>query len=259
MGQKTQVALLFVALAGCAPPGVQRPPPSVEAIRAELGDVEVQVVADLFFVACDGGKDELRRCAATVERMSKFLWADFFEKRPAVPVRIYCLRDARSYEEYVTRTYGRPPSTPYGFYMHRERTAVMNIATGTGTLAHVLVYPMLEADLPAAPEWFRAGFAALYEESNQTVDGAMEGHVNWRLRGLKEAMAQGRAPSIATVLSSREPDAAAARYLCLWFQDRGLLRELYRALRNGATVQSVARMDLDELDRRWREWVRPLK
>ena len=71
----------------------------------------------------------------------------------------------------------------FGFYMSGERKMVMNIATGTGTLAHELVHPLLAEDFPNVSSWFNEGFASLYEQSGSR-GSRMMGFVNWRLPGL---------------------------------------------------------------------------
>jgi len=290
MGRLIPVLLACVATVGCAvdadplPRYMQDAPRTdedvrvaVAEIRKELGeDFDVDHVERIFYLAGNGGKDELRRCRATVERMYRFLTRDYFQKRPTKPLRVYCFRDALSYEAYCKEAYQKPPSTPYGFYMPSERKMVMNIATGTGTLAHELVHPLLAEDFPMVPSWFNEGFASLYEESLQTVDGKMIGNVNWRLRGLKEAMAEDRAITLDALLKTttkefydetRGVHYATARYLCKWLQDKELLVEYYRQFKDAAkadptgraTLEKVSGMSIADLDPIWREWVRKLK
>ncbi|MBI2933219.1 MAG: hypothetical protein HYY16_16360 [Planctomycetes bacterium] len=250
---------------------------AIEEIRGELGDgFIIDHIDGIFFLAADGGVDEYRRCRATIERMYRFLMRDFFEKRPGKPIRIYCFREADGYERYCKATYRRPPSTPFGFYMPAERKMVMNIATGTGTLAHETVHPLLAEDFPTVPSWFNEGFASLYEQSRQTVDERMEGLVNWRLKGLKEALKEGRAIPLEELLktSSKEfydetrgVNYATARYLCKWLQDQDKLKPFYRQFRAAAdrdptgraVLEKVTGMSVEKMDRVWRAWVLALK
>ena len=82
--------------------------------------------------------------------MFRYLYQDYFTKKPEKPIRVYLFKDKETYEKHCETAYGRAPSTPFGFYMAKERKMVMNIGTGTGTLAHELVHPLLGEDFPDA-------------------------------------------------------------------------------------------------------------
>ncbi len=282
------VALLLagaLATAGCAaqehlPQYMQDAPRSDEEVRKataeikkELGDdYTVDCVEGIFYLATNCGVDSYKQARDTVQRMYRFLTKNFFDKKPERPLRVYCFKNAATYEKYCEEAYSKPPSTPYGFYMPSERKMVMNLATGTGTLAHELVHPMLAEDFPTVPSWFNEGFASLYEQSMGDSNGYMEGKPNWRLKGLKQAMKEDRAISLSDLLKTttqqfydetRGVNYATARYLCKWLQDQKLLQDFYREFRKNAkddptglaTLEKVSGMKVDALDKIWREWV----
>jgi hypothetical protein len=279
---------LAVVLAGCgADPGVPRYmqdlPKSeedalriVREIRRELGEETlVEQVEDYFFVASNDTAEAFRRYKGTIARVFRYLYKDYFTKKPEKPIRVYLFRDKQSYEDYHKAAYDKPPSTPFGFYMSRERKMVMNISTGTGTLAHELVHPLLAEDFPDVPSWFNEGFAALYEQSGER-DGKMVGFVNWRLPGLHKALRAGKGVPLAELLKTstdqfygddRGVNYATARYLCLYLQEHGQLLAFYKAFKDGArdektgtaALEKVTGKKLDELDRVWREWVLALR
>ena len=168
-------ALLTVVLAGCSfdtsvPQYMQDLPRTeeetlrvCEEIRRELGDeTQVERVEDFFFVASNDTSQSFLQYKATIMRVYRYLYEDYFARRPDKPIRVYLFKDKGSYDRYCRSTYEKPPSTPYGFYMSRERKMVMNISTGTGTLAHELVHPLLAEDFPGVPSWFNEGFASLF-------------------------------------------------------------------------------------------------
>lgn len=244
-------------------------------IRKELGeDVKVERIEDVFFVATNDSAANFKTCQATITRMYRYLTRDYFERRPEKPIRVYLFKDKPSYEAYCNRTYEKPPSTPFGFYMARERKMVMNIATGTGTLAHELVHPLLAEDFPGVPSWFNEGFASLFEQSAQRGDRVV-GQVNWRLPGLHKAL-KGRGVSLDALLKT-DSDAfygddrgvhyAAARYLCYWLQERELLIAFYKAFRDGhgddpsgrKALEKVCGKPLSELEPAWKDWALKLK
>lgn len=250
---------------------------AVAEIRLELGEeFIIDTVEGIFYLAVNGGVDEYKRCRSTVERMYRFLTTDYFQKKPAKPIRIYCFKDNATYEKYCKDTYQREPTTPYGFYMPAERKMVMNIATGTGTLAHEIVHPLLAEDFPKVPSWFNEGFASLYEQSRQTADGQMEGLVNWRLKGLQEAIKEKRAVALSDLVKTSQQEFyneargvhyATARYLCKWLQDKKRLQPFYREFRAASetdptgrtSLEKVTGMKMSDLDTTWRMWVEELK
>lgn len=244
-------------------------------IRKELGDdVKVERIEEVFFVATNDTAASFKACQGTISRMYRYLRKDYFERKPEKPIRVYLFRDKISYEDYCKKTYEKPPSTPFGFYMARERKMVMNIATGTGTLAHELVHPLLAEDFPGVPSWFNEGFASLYEQSG-TRGEKVVGHVNWRLPGLHKAL-KGRGVSLDALLKTtteefygdeRGVNYAAARYLCYWLQEHDLLIPFYKAFKAGhgedpsglSALEKVAAKTLADLEPAWRAWTLALK
>ncbi len=248
----------------------------VQEIKRELGEeTQVELVDDVFFVASNDTPRSFRTCKGTVARVFRCLYQDFFTKKPDKPIRVYLFRDKQTYEEYCRTAYQKPPSTPFGFYMSRERKMVMNIATGTGTLAHELVHPLLAEDFPEVPSWFNEGFASLYEQSGERA-GKMVGFVNWRLPGLHKALRAGKGVALADLVRTtteqfygdeRGVNYATARYLCMYLQEHGKLVDFYKAFKasakedptGGAALVKVTDRRLDELDKAWREWVLGLR
>lgn len=278
----------LAALAGCAqdpaPSYMQDVPRSEEdvkritrEIRKELGDdFTVGRVGEIFFVASNTGSRTLERCEGTLRRMYDFLYSEFLTRKPAKPIRVYLFRDKESYDAYCNQAYEKPPSTPFGFYMSCERKMVMNIATGTGTLAHELVHPLLAEDFPEVPSWFNEGFASLYEQSRQADDGRMEGLVNWRLPSLQRALRNGYAVSLRKLTETTTKEFygdntglhyATARYLCLYLQEQGKLIDFYREFKNGfqgdatgaSAIEKVTGQKLVKLEEAWKRWVATLR
>ncbi len=276
--------LLLASCASPAPPAYMRDAAGGEEeakraileIRAGLGpDYTVVRVGGLFFLAAKGVR-QLDLARETIDRVSRFLWRDYFRVRPAAAIRVYCLPDRTAYVEHVRKSLGREPSTPYGFYLPGERTMYLNLGTGSGTLAHEIVHPLLAEDFPSVPAWFNEGFASLFEQSATLEDGTVVAKSNWRLKGLKAAMAEKRAISLPDLLATstsafygdaRGVNYATARYLLLWLQDHGKLRAYYREFRDSAAADPAGRAalertvgaTLEEFEPGWRAWVEGLK
>ncbi len=250
---------------------------AVAEIDKELGDgFIVEQVANIFFVAGDGGRWQFDNCKAVVNRMYTFLTTQYFTTKPDKPIRVYCFNTKEAYEAYVQKSLGRKPSTPFGFYLSGERKMVMNISTGTGTLAHELVHPLLGEDFPGVPSWFNEGFASLFEQSDTKRDGTIVGKPNWRLPGLQRALKKDELMPLEDVLKTTSTEFysdttglhyAVARYLCYWLQEKGLLLKFYKAWKesrkddaNGiATLEKVTGVKLAEFEKTWREFVREIE
>lgn len=287
---KTTAGLLLTALlAGCGldsslPQYMQDLPRSeeetirvCEEIRRELGDeTQVERVEDFFFVASNDTSRSFLQYKATIARVYRYLYEDYFSRRPGKPIRVYLFRDKTTYDVYCRSTYDKPPSTPYGFYMSSERKMVMNISTGTGTLAHELVHPLLAEDFPGVPSWFNEGFASLFEQSGER-DGKMVGFVNWRLPKLKQMLKIGKGVALADLMKTtteqfygeddRGVNYATARYLCLYLQEKKQLIPFFKAFKETAKDDPTGALAFEkatgkkpsELDPSWREWVLGLK
>src|SRR5436190_4024500 len=248
-----------------------------EEIRHELGeDTHVERVEDYFFVASNDSTPKFIEYKATIARVYRYLYEDYFTRRPEKPIRVYLFRDKTSYDLYCRSTYEKPPSTPYGFYMSKERKMVMNISTGTGTLAHELVHPLLAEDFPGVPSWFNEGFASLFEQSGER-NGKMVGFVNWRLPKLKQILKIGRGIPLGDLMKTtteqfygeddRGVNYATARYLCLYLQEKKQLIPFFQEFKKTAKEDPSGALAFEratgkkpaELDPAWREWVLSLR
>lgn len=248
-----------------------------DEVKKELGDAfSVRKHLDLFVVACDGEPDLMDRGLGTLKRVYEAMYKEFMKTRPSAPLKVYLFKDKKSYDAYNQRAYGRPPTTPYGFYMPSERKLVMNISTGFGTLAHELVHPLNEADFPSIPSWFNEGFASLFEQSYYTDDMSIRGDVNWRLPALQRAIQDKSAPALKKVMETstaefygeeRGLNYATGRYLCYYLQEKGWLVQFYQSFRDGvaddptgvATLEKITGKPVDEFESEFRKFVSQLK
>jgi len=270
------------ALAGCAiahGDGAKQPPYAdhVAALKKRLaarGFGELAVGIEEPFVVI-GDKGSLAKNAQTVRWAADHLEADFFDRRPDRIIDIYLFDDAESYENGVERLTGESPTTPYGFYSPSNGAMFMNIGTGGGTLVHEIVHPYVEADFPDAPAWLNEGLGSLFEQSAER-DGHIVGLTNWRLAGLKGALSRGEVGSFdrlahlsdtAFYADDRGIHYAQARYLLYYLQEKGRLRDFYRAARAGrakdasgykALVSALGERDMAEFQKRWQRFVAKL-
>lgn len=175
----------------------------------------------------------------TIEPAIRGMAASYVDVLPHLPVTVLLLRDEKSYHRATTELFGEQGVSVFGYYKPDLRTLVMNIDTGSGTLVHELTHALLAFDFPTAPDWFNEGLASLHEQCEIRPDGhGLDGQVNWRLKILKQALADGslrRLDAMMTDGNFRRRESvnyAQARYFCLYLQQRGLLATYYRRFRD---------------------------
>ncbi len=248
-------------------------------IGEQLGEKCAVVVAAPFVVAGDMPQAQLRDWYdRTIHPAAIAMGNRYFGKRPSEPITVLLFASKESYERYAERLYRDQGISIYGYYKPRERTLVMNIATGGGTLVHELTHALLAFDCPEVPDWFNEGLASLHEQCRfrDSEQGPwVEGLVNWRLARLQKEVAAERLPSLADFIrdddfrGEREAiNYAQARYFCLFMQRRGVLEQYYAALRkhidkdpHGERAVREVFPDLSwkELDAEYQQFVRELK
>jgi hypothetical protein len=201
------------------------------------------------------------------------LQVDYFDREPRTPISLLVLSCDDAFREALERAgHGQQPEYS-GLYVRSDRTVLVNLSAGAGTLTHELTHALAHADCPDLPEWLDEGLASLHEEADFGPDGLhLIGRDNWRIRFVQEADRRGCLEPLDQLLSrpfarrtSAALDYALARYLCLFLQERGLLPAYYRKCRSLITVDPTGRLALerlfsgrsiDDVDREFREWLR---
>ena len=230
-----------------------------------------------FIVAGDLGAEAFQQIKEhTVAASAVSLHKMFFTKRPTHTIAIYLFNGEASYRKWAKKLFDEEPTTPYGYFTPSERRMVMNIRTGGGTLVHEMVHALMRVDFPNVPTWFDEGLASLFEQCRHRPDGTLEGLINWRYRGLMEAIRANRLGGLKALVRLSDSEFrganegmnyAQARYFCQYLQDRKLLRKFYRAFRDrydedptGETfLVELLGKDLSKVDAEWLSWVKGLK
>jgi hypothetical protein len=186
-------------------------------------------------------------------------------KKPDASVTLLLFSDPDRYRE-VAETFG-PLISDWGFYLPAKRVAIANTGASIGNLRHELVHPLIGDDYPAIPAWLNEGVAALYGSAKLGKRG-FTFLVNYRLRDLKRALANGTCPTfeqlaMSTDVDVRGPQAgvyyALSRYVLLYADRKGKLGELYADLRrtDRAKHAEVLARHVDE--KAFRAWAAKLK
>lgn len=178
----------------------------VLALRRRAPDGFSTVVQKPFVVLGDEPLEQVRRHAVgTIQWAVDRLKQEYFEHDPDRIIDIWLFKDRDSYDKHTREIFGDAPDTPFGYFSHRHQALIMNIDTGTGTLVHEIVHPLIAANFPDCPAWFNEGLASLYEQCGEHR-GRIWGRTNWRLAGLQKAI---RPPEPAPKAPVEPPPAGA--------------------------------------------------
>lgn len=227
-----------------------------------------------FVVAGNLPEDRIRQYAQwSILRPAEALWKSYFQVRGQEVITVLLLADEASYRGWAKKLFKDEDVSYYGYYRHNDRTLVMNIGTGTGTLVHELTHALIVYDWPNVPLWFNEGLASLHEQC-QVHEDHITGLPNWRLPGLQKAISDGRLRSLADLAGKgdfygplRGLNYAHARYFCLYLQQRGLLKEFYQKYQAGfakgippaKVMTEVAGLSLPDLDAQLQKFVQSLR
>jgi hypothetical protein len=261
----------------CAPPTVHAPTPAdvsqhVQALKPTLPpDITIRWEAPFLVLGDEAPATVQQRSVGYVRWTRDLLLKDFFDEAPSHLEELWVLKDARSYEALSRSLFSTEPDTPYGYYLPQRHALILNIRPGAGTLVHEMVHPFMHHAWADAPGWLNEGLASLFEFPFEE-NGHLKGRVNWRLPGLKKGLRDHVVPSFAA-LAKLDQNAfyedphgvhyGAARYLCLWLQEQGLLvKFVRRAIEQKAldptgfrALTEVLGRDPDDRRADWEQWV----
>ena len=245
-----------------------------ESLRKRLDKSFLVTVRPPFVAAGNMSRAELDQYVDwSVVRPAKALWKGYFQTRPDKVITVLLFVGDEVYRGWAKRLYGDKDVAHFGYYKHEERTLVMNIATGSGTLVHELTHALIVYDFPDLPLWFNEGFASLHEQCNVGEDEII-GLTNWRLGGLQAAIASKKLRPLRDLVTQRDfygprqgLNYAQARYFCLYMQRQGRLKDFYAYLRKNHTgagadaeaVEHVFGRKIEAIEPEFIEFVKTLR
>jgi hypothetical protein len=211
----------------------------------------------------------------TIDKAVDCFYNDYFSKKPDEATTIFLFKDDKTYRYWAKQLYDDDDLSRYGYYKPSEKTMLMNINTGTGTLVHEMTHALVRYDFPDIPSWFNEGLGSLYERcslNNKTILG----YVNWRLPALQDAIADKSYTTLDKLMKTdwetfygnrSDVNYAQARYLCMYLQEKGLLKKYYKLFRDTYSedktgikqIESITGKSVSELDKEYVEWVNTLK
>lgn len=249
--------------------------PRVNELKNQLSSDFIIKGHSYFVIASNLTEEETdEHIKTTIDRAVDCFYNDYFETRPNEPTTIFLFKDDATYRSWAKKLYDDEDLSRYGYYKPSEKTMLMNINTGTGTLVHEMTHALVRYDFPDIPSWFNEGLGSLYERcslNNKTILG----YVNWRLPSLQDALADNSYTSLDALVKTgwnefygdrSDVNYSQARYLCMYLQENGLLKKYYKLFRDtynddntGKTqLEKITGRSIAELDADYISWVKTL-
>ena len=209
-----------------------------------------------------------------VFRPALAMWTSYFRKRPNRVITVLLFNGQKSYRKWAKSLFNDTDLPYFGYYRSTDRTLVMDIQTGGGTLVHELTHALIEYDFPNVPTWVNEGLGSLHEGCLVHED-RIEGVTNWRLPGLKKELAAGTLRPLVDLVTKRDfrgprvgSNYAQARYFFMYMQKLGKVRKFYRLYRDTfdpkkprdvKVIEKIFGKPIDTVDLEFRAWIQTLR
>jgi len=225
-----------------------------------------------FVIASNLSEEETEKILkGTIDKTVECFYNDYFSVKPDEATTIMLFKNDNTYRYWAKKLYDDDDLSRYGYYKPSEKTMLMNINTGTGTLVHEMTHALVRYDFPEIPSWFNEGLGSLYERcslNNKTILG----YVNWRLPALQDAIKDKSYRSLDELVKTdwdefygknSEFNYAQARYLCMYMQEENILRKFYKKFRDTykddmtgkSQLEAVAGKSLKDIESDFLQWV----
>jgi len=209
---------------------------TADGLRSRLGREWIVVTHEPFVIGGDLSAEQLNQCYhQTVVPIARALESRYFERSPRHPISVMLCSSDERFRQCNLLLDDQERSQYSGLYLRKQRRVIVNLASGEGTIAHELTHALAHANFPTMPEWFDEGLASLHEECEFSADGLqLIGVENWRVGTALDALHGGKLRLLEDVTSKRfgaaeraTIDYAHVRSLCLYLQERMLLKSFY--------------------------------
>ena len=211
----------------------------------------------------------------SVLRPARAMWASYFDAKPDKVITVLLFAGDTPYRTWAKKLFNDTDLPHFGYYSPSNRTLVMNINTGTGTLVHELTHALIVYDFPNLPTWFNEGLASLHEQCSVGAT-LITGHTNWRLPALQKALADKTLRPLRDLVTRRDfygprrgINYAQGRYFVMYMQKLDLLPRFYEHFRGahqaGQAVDDVKAIEhvfgkkLPEIETAFVAWVKTLR
>jgi hypothetical protein len=249
---------------------------AINRLKRSLTEDFIVIGRSYFVIASNLTQSETDKIVDnTIDRAVDCFYNDYFSAKPTELTTIFLFKDDNSYRYWAKKLYGDDDLSRFGYYKPSEKTMLMNINTGTGTLVHEMTHALVRYDFPDIPSWFNEGLGSLYERCSLN-DNQILGYVNWRLPALQDAINDKSYTSLDKLTKTdyevfygdrSDVNYSQARYLCMYLQEKRILKDYYRLFRDSYKNDNTGKTQLEKitgktianLDEDYVKWVMTLK
>jgi len=197
--------------------------------------------------------------------------------KPKIVTPVFLFGDFDSYKNFSLSNFdiAEADLSPYGFYKISKNVISIRYITWKGSISHELTHSLLQNDFPDMPSWFNEGFASLHEKATYR-DGNLQGDFSWTLISLRRALSENTYTGLRQMMGSNDDEIygkrgsyyyAQGRYLLMYLQEKGLLKDYYRQFREtyekdstGITqLEKILHKNLDEIDKDYLDYIQSFK
>ncbi len=202
---------------------------------------------------------------------------NYINVKPDKVTPVFLFEDYDSYKKFSTNTFNMDEQdlSPYGFYKISKNVIVIRYVSWKGSPSHEVTHAMLQNDFPDIPSWFNEGLASLHEKSTYK-NGVLEGDFSWRILSIRRAFNENTYTDLETLMNTNDDELyskkssfyyAQARYLLMYLQQKGLLKDYYINFRDtykkdntGITqLEKITGKKLDEIDKELLDYLNSFK
>ncbi|RPI15777.1 MAG: hypothetical protein EHM58_13250 [Ignavibacteriae bacterium] len=174
----------------------------------------------------------------TVKAMSNYYLSRF----PDSVIAVFLFEDLDSYSNFSLKTFNlmKDDLSPYGFYKISKNVICIRYVSWKGSLPHEVTHSLIQADFPNIPSWFNEGLASMHENAKYN-NGSLDAIFSWRILALRRAFQNNSYTGLRKLMETNDEELysdrssfyyAQARYLFMYFQQKGLLVDYYKSFRD---------------------------
>lgn len=203
------------------------------------------------------------------DRLTREYFSSLTANTHIIPVYIvgseYTSDGFKTFTNYTKKVHMRPCGNRIGYYNPYDKSLMVWLSSGEGTLVHELTHALMDVHYPNPPHWLAEGISALQE---QTYQGKPMN--NWRLNYIDFTLSKFKSYIKVTELLKAEADGtgyhdvmldAYSRYFCLFLYEQKVLFAVYKEMAAGnlqdgqSVVLKRLNVSVEELQRQWECWM----
>lgn len=167
---------------------------------------------------------------------------NYVNKTPTSVTPLIIFKEIGPYKNFVLKNFDIPEDdiSPYGFFKISKNVIIIRYVNWKGSIPHEVTHKFTNTDFPDMPSWFDEGLSSLHEKST-FKNGDLEGDFSLRIIPLRRAIDEDTYTGLEHLMKTNDDEFygkrspyyyAQSRYLLMYLQQNGLLKDYYRTFRD---------------------------